>query len=62
MVAAASALLWSLFAPKSAKADVGEGQKKGAGVTWTPKVCRIIAFGAVFRGFELSFYILLGFR
>ena len=29
---------------------------------WTPKVCRIIAFGAVFGGFGPPFYILLGSR
>ena len=30
--------------------------------TWTPKVCRIIAFMAIIGGLRLSFYILLGFR
>ena len=30
--------------------------------TWTPKVCRIMAFWALFGGFGLLSYILLGFR
>ena len=30
--------------------------------TWTPKVCKIMAFWATFRGLGLLFYILLGFR
>ena len=30
--------------------------------TWTPKVCKIIAFVAVILGLGLLFYILLGFR
>ena len=28
--------------------------------TWTPKVCRIMAFMAVIRGLGLLFYILFG--
>ena len=28
--------------------------------TWTPKVCRIMAFMAVFNGFGLLFYLLVG--
>ena len=32
------------------------------GPTWTPKVCNIMAFGAMFGGFGLFFYILLGSR
>ena len=31
-------------------------------ITWTPKVCRIIAFWVVFGCLGLLFYILLGFR
>ena len=34
----------------------------GLGFTWTPKVCKIMALMAIIKGFELSFYILLGFR
>ena len=30
--------------------------------TWTPKVCKIMAFMAVILGLGLLFYILLGFR
>ena len=30
--------------------------------TWTPKVCRIMAFMAIIRGLGLLFHILLGFR
>ena len=30
--------------------------------TWTPKVCKIMAFMAVIMGLGLLFYILLGFR
>ena len=30
--------------------------------TWTPKVCKIMAFMAVIRPLGLLFYILLGFR
>ena len=30
--------------------------------TWTPKVCKIMAFMAIIRGLGLLFYILLGFR
>ena len=30
--------------------------------TWTPKVCKIMAFWAIIRGLGLLFYILLGFR
>ena len=32
------------------------------GFTWTPKVCKIMAFMAVSMGLRPSFYILLGFR
>ena len=28
--------------------------------TWTPEVCKIIAFWAIFRGFEPLFYLLWG--
>ena len=30
--------------------------------TWIPKVCRIMAFWATFRGFGPLFYLLWGFR
>ena len=30
--------------------------------TWTPKVCKTLAFMAIIMGLGLSFYILLGFR
>ena len=30
--------------------------------TWTPKVCKIMAFMAVNMGLGLLFYILMGFR
>ena len=30
--------------------------------TWTPQVCKIMAFMAVIMGLGLLFYILLGFR
>ena len=30
--------------------------------TWTPTVCRIVAFSAIFGGFGLLFYIRLGSR
>ena len=30
------------------------------GFTWTPEVCRIMAFWAVFKGLGLLLYILLG--
>ena len=30
--------------------------------TWTPKVCKIMAFMAIIRGLGSLFYILLGFR
>ena len=30
--------------------------------TWTPKVCRIMAFWAIFKRFGPLFYLLLGFR
>ena len=30
--------------------------------TWTPKVCKIMAFMAVIMGLGLLFYLLLGFR
>ena len=30
--------------------------------TWTPKMCKIMAFMAVIMGLGLLFYILLGFR
>ena len=30
-------------------------------LTWTPKVCRIMAFWAIFRGFRPLFYLLWGF-
>ena len=35
---------------------------KAQGSTWTPKVCKIMAFMAVIMGLGLLFYILLGFR
>ena len=31
-------------------------------ITWTPKVCKIMAFMAVIMGLGLLFYILLGSR
>ena len=31
-------------------------------ITWTPKVCKIMAFMAIIMGLGLLFYILLGFR
>ena len=31
-------------------------------LTWTPKVCKIMAFMAIIRALGLLFYILLGFR
>ena len=34
----------------------------GLGTTWTPKVCRIMAFMAILMGLGLLFCILLGFR
>ena len=34
----------------------------GVDTTWTPKVCRIIAFWSIFPGFGLLFYLLLGSR
>ena len=34
----------------------------GLGFTWTPKVCKIMAFMAVMVGLGLLFHILLGFR
>ena len=30
--------------------------------SWTPKVCKIMALMAIFRGFGLLFYLLLGSR
>ena len=33
----------------------------GLGFTWTPKVCKIMAFMAILMGLGLVFYILLGF-
>ena len=33
-----------------------------AAFTWTPKVCKVMAFMAIIRGLGLLFYILLGFR
>ena len=34
----------------------------GFGTSWTPKVCKIMAFMAVIMGLGLLFYILWGFR
>ena len=34
----------------------------GIGPTWTPKVCKVIAFKAVILGLGQLFHILLGFR
>ena len=34
----------------------------GVGPTWTPKVCRTMAFWAILMGLGLLFYIPLGFR
>ena len=31
-------------------------------ITWTSKVCNVVAVGAVFRGFGPVLYILLGSR
>ena len=36
--------------------------KTNHGSTWTPKVCRILAFWAIFRGFGPLFYLPWGFR
>ena len=33
---------------------------RGLGCTWTPKVCKMMAFIAIIRGLGLLFYILLG--
>ena len=30
--------------------------------SWTPKVCRIMAFWAIFRGFGPLFYLVLGVK
>ena len=30
--------------------------------TWTPKVCKMMAFMAIIRGLGLLFYMLVGFR
>ena len=43
-------------------ADICPRLSAGNLVTWTPKVCRIMAFMAIIRGLGLLFYILLGFR
>ena len=37
-------------------------QGRGLSNTWTPKVCKIMAFWAIFGGFGLVFYILWGSR
>ena len=34
--------------------------QRGLGFTWTPTVCRIMAFRAIFRCLRLLSYILLG--
>ena len=34
--------------------------KQGLGFTWTPKVCKIMAFMAIIMGLGLLFYILFG--
>ena len=34
----------------------------GFKVTWTPKVCKIMALRAILRGLGLLFYMSLGFR
>ena len=36
--------------------------RTAVGTTYTPKVCRIMAFWAIFRGFGPLFYLLLGSR
>ena len=35
---------------------------RGLGCTWTPKLCKIMAFMAVLMGLGPLFYILFGFR
>ena len=47
---------------KAAVGGLGSGMNTRVGTTWTPKVCKIMAFEAVFGGFWLLFYILLGSR
>ena len=42
--------------------DVDIDLNVDAAHTWTPTVCKILAFGAVFRGLRLLFYRLLGSR
>ena len=40
----------------------GKGRASDFEYTWTPKVCKIMAFMAVIMGLGLLCYILLGFR
>ena len=44
------------------QATVGIPVHKTLNPTWTLKVCKIMAFMAIFGCLGLSFYILLGFR
>ena len=53
----------SLETPESPKpADPEKIKVRVLSFTWTPRVCRIMAFWAVFGGFGLLFYIHLGSR
>ena len=51
-----------LFQVLDARHQKPYGHPGSLGLTWTPKVRKIIAFMAVLMGLGLSFYILLGFR
>ena len=56
--------VWACFVFEfgaSGCSELFEPKVSRVGCTWAPKVCKIIAFCAIFRGFGLSFYSLLGF-
>ena len=55
-------VLYLFRTPKSARNIPWSLVVINMGTTWTPKVCRIMAFRAVIMGLGLLFYILLGFR
>ena len=52
----------NLLMRKRNEGQVPKTRTSALNPTWTPKVCKIMAFVAVIMGLGLLFYILLGLR
>ena len=52
----------AIFFGECAEGSLGPLARAHETPTWTPKVCKIMAFWAIIKGLGLLFYILLGSR